>query len=62
MSSDWVAKYTHTQHDSMLILKTVVSPYCFNVTYEAAMCTHEQDILVHHNVVHTPATCNDSVF
>ena len=36
MISDLVAKYTHThtqQHDPLLILKTVVSLYYFNVTY-----------------------------
>ena len=36
MISGWVAKYTHTQQlDSLLILKTVVSPYCVNVTYDS---------------------------
>ena len=51
MISDWVAKYTHTQHDSLLILKTVVSPYCFNVrqfSRLAAMCTHEQVVPSQH--------------
>ena len=74
MITDWVEKYTHTQHDSLLILKTVVSTNGFNVKYEcsrlAAICRHDQCkrsdynqvILVHTNVVHTPGTCDDSLF
>ena len=27
--------HPYTQHDSLLILKKVVSPYCFNVTYDS---------------------------
>ena len=72
MISDWVEKYTHThtqQHDSLLILKTVVSPYCFNVTYnrtfpilaneQCKRSDYNQVILVHVDVVHTPGTCDD---